>query len=99
MTLELHVAPTTREHPDYLMGGQEMVWQLDSFLWVPFEEECWHCGQPTTWVDIDFEARLHPGPCSERKWDEYRWAEMAAYLRSDEFRELVDRLREKMDEP
>lgn len=57
------------------------VMRLDSFIWVPWTAPCWHCGQPTTWVDIDFETALHPGACSEAKWDEYRWDEAFAILR------------------
>ena len=98
MTLELHIKPTTPSCSTYLMGGQEMVRQLGHFLWVPFEAECWKCGKPTTWIDLDFETALHPGPCSEKAWDEYRWAEMMALLRSPEFRSFVDELRGKMDQ-
>ncbi len=87
MTLELHIqAPTESafakmlwSHPHLgLEPGEIEVQGLDHFIWVPYERDCWHCGQPTTWIDVDFEAALHPGRCSEAKWDEYRWAEMRA---------------------
>lgn len=32
---------------------------------------CWHCELPTRFVDLAFEARLHPGLCTDVKWDEY----------------------------
>ena len=99
MTLELHLKPTTPDCPTYLVGGQQMVWQLDHFMWVPYAQDCWHCGQPTTWIDLDFQTALHPGPCSASKWDEYAWAEMFAHVRSPEFRSFVEELRGKMDAP
>lgn len=87
MTLELHIQPPGPEafarmlssHPYLgLASGEIEVRFLPHFIWVPVERDCWQCGQPTTWIDLDFEAALHPGPCSERAWDEYRWAEMLA---------------------
>ncbi|GJF04992.1 hypothetical protein [Pseudonocardia sp. D17] len=35
------------------------------------ERPCWHCGQPTRYVEINFEAPLHPGPCADQKEIEY----------------------------
>lgn len=54
---------------------------LAGFIWVPYEQPCWHCRQPTTWIDLDFEAALHPGECSETKWDEYTWDTLFVKLR------------------
>jgi hypothetical protein len=45
------------------------------FLWTLEAQPCMKCGEPTTWLDLDFEGPLHPGRCSERMWDEYAWAE------------------------
>lgn len=41
------------------------------------ERPCWHCGEPTTFVEINFEAPLHPGPCTDQKEVEY-WQATAA---------------------
>jgi hypothetical protein len=87
VTLELHIQP-----PDHLsyarmlwshphLGcepGQTEAQELDGFLWTPNQADCFQCGKPTCWVDLDFEGPLHPGRCSERAWDLYRWAEMKA---------------------
>ena len=35
-------------------------------------ENCWHCGKPTVWVEINFEAHLCLGACTDAKWREYR---------------------------
>jgi hypothetical protein len=80
----LAVAPTTREHPHYLRGGLEMVAPLPDFLWMPFEQPCWHCGEPTTWIDIGFETALHPGECSETKWGEFWWQSRISWLQGPE---------------
>ena len=34
-------------------------------------EPCWHCGKLTSWIEVSFQAHLHPGACTEAKWDEY----------------------------
>ncbi len=89
MTLELHIRPTPQSAYASMLDGGLEVTELDGFIWVPYESDCWHCGQPTTWIDIDFETALHPGRCSERKWDEYRWAEMHARISSPEWMDEV----------
>ena len=33
--------------------------------------QCWHCDQPCTTIEINFEAYLHPGACEDAKWAEY----------------------------
>lgn len=35
---------------------------------------CWHCGEPTQWVELSFETPLHPGSCSDAKWREFEQA-------------------------
>lgn len=85
-SLELHIEETKQSayagmlwsHPMITNDPNqqlEVAW-LNGFIWTPYEKPCWHCGEPTTWVDLDFEAPLHPGRCSEAKWDEYAWADM-----------------------
>jgi len=32
---------------------------------------CWHCGQPTQMMDINFMAYICSEECSEAKWGEY----------------------------
>ena len=48
------------------------------FLWTPEAQPCMQCGEPTTWLDIDFEGPLHPGRCSQATWDQYAWADALA---------------------
>lgn len=38
---------------------------------------CWDCGEPTCFVEINFEAWLHPGDCEANKDREY-WAAVYA---------------------
>lgn len=35
------------------------------------EEPCWHCGDPTDQIEINFQAYLCPGACTEAKTDEF----------------------------
>ncbi len=32
---------------------------------------CWHCGHPTPWLSISFEAHICSEECGRAKWDEY----------------------------
>lgn len=92
MTLELHIKAPTQDAFGHMLWSHPMipgvgpgeleVTGLNGFIWVPYERDCWHCGEPTTWIDLDFETHLHPGRCSERKWDEYQWAEMNAQIKA-----------------
>ena len=34
-------------------------------------QPCWHCGEPTQWLELSFETPLHPGGCTDAKWREY----------------------------
>ena len=34
--------------------------------------ECWHCGQPTKWISINFQAFLCSTECADAKWHEYQ---------------------------
>lgn len=34
--------------------------------------KCWHCGKPTVWIEINFEAPLCLGACTDAKWKEYQ---------------------------
>lgn len=50
-----------------------MAAELNDFIWSVQSSPCWHCGLPCNWIDIDFEAYLHPGECERAKWEQYRW--------------------------
>lgn len=39
---------------------------------------CWHCGVLMHFIDLSFEARLHPSECSFVKYQEYIEAQRAA---------------------
>lgn len=80
MTLDLRVR-LADELGRGLASLASPVRDLPGFVWMPFAGPCWHCDEPTTWLDVGFETRLHPGACSEAKWDEYAWAEAIARLR------------------
>jgi hypothetical protein len=47
----------------------------DSWRWqhivIPEIRACWHCGAETRFVQVDFEAALHPGACTSAKWAEF----------------------------
>jgi hypothetical protein len=43
----------------------------DTHLWTGEAAPCWHCGTPTRWLDLAFEAPLCPGRCSDAKAREY----------------------------
>lgn len=60
------------------MDRDVCVQGLWHFLWTTEARPCMQCGQPTTWLDIDFEGPLHPGRCSQAMWDHYAWADALA---------------------
>ena len=33
---------------------------------------CWNCGEPTSWIDIIFEAPLCSEECERQKWAEFK---------------------------
>lgn len=47
-------------------------------IWTDNEEQCWHCGEPTKWRELAFEAPLHPGDCTRAKYQELAEADAAA---------------------
>ena len=42
---------------------------------------CWHCGEPTVFVEISFEAAMCSDECNVAKWKEYEEAERRAQER------------------
>lgn len=47
-------------------------------IWTDDEQKCWDCGYPTRWVELAFEAPLHPGECTDRKYRELKDADRQA---------------------
>lgn len=43
-------------------------------LWFPYYGDCWMCGKPTTWWELNFECALCPGVCTDESWEFYRKA-------------------------
>lgn len=43
---------------------------------------CWHCGAPTRYVEVNFEAPLCPGACTDEK-DAAYWVALAESFRRD----------------
>lgn len=57
------------------------------FILIPTGEEprpCWHCGRPSRWLELNFEAPLHPGACSDAKDVEW-WTALAAQRHAQPF--------------
>lgn len=50
-----------------------------------WEQPCWHCGEPTKWLELSFEVALHPGPCTNAKWRQF-----VASLPEDERRLVLE---------
>lgn len=48
-----------------------------NFIVVDDFQPCWDCGEPTCFIEINFEAFLHPGACEARKDTEF-WAALRA---------------------
>jgi hypothetical protein len=58
-----HVSPNMcveLEHPDH----------RDS-MWFMTEKPCWICGKPTTWVELNFQAWVCTGACTDEAWRRY----------------------------
>lgn len=43
-------------------------------------QPCWHCGQPTQFISIDFQAYIHPQVCADAKWAEFEQALKGKHL-------------------
>jgi hypothetical protein len=97
--LELHIQETPQSgfgkmlwsHPmlEGVGPGELEIQGLDGFLWVPFAKPCWHCGEPTCWIDLAFETNLCPGRCSEKKYDEYEWQRLLSWLQGEEGQQWI----------
>jgi hypothetical protein len=47
-----------------IIGGSELIQSHTIY-------GCWHCGEPTEWVEINFSAHLCSDECLSAKIDEY----------------------------
>lgn len=45
--------------------------KLEHHITSEHEKPCWRCGNPTRFIDIDFQAHLCPGACTEAKTEEF----------------------------
>jgi hypothetical protein len=52
----------------------ERVTRARDHIWAWRPASCWHCGRPTHWVEINYEARLHRGRCTREKDAEFHAA-------------------------
>lgn len=65
----------------YRMTGikEDCTWPSLLYL-ADLTGPCWHCGEQTNWVDIDFQAHICSTECHEAKIAEYITAECRAML-------------------
>lgn len=75
MTLELRIQQPTASafskmlwsHPHLGCNpGETEAQGLPDHIWVPRWSDCIVCRQPTTWTEINFEAAMCPGVCTEQ---------------------------------
>lgn len=51
----------------------------DCFILSRTLRPCFICGEPTIFIEMDYECPLHPGPC-EREMDRQFWKASAAVV-------------------
>ena len=73
--------------------------QAANHVWTDDERPCWDCGEPTKWVELAFEAPLHPGECTDRKYRELEEADRAAAAEADRRRDEAARAFETNPRP
>lgn len=74
MTLTLLMEPVEITSPAvHLMvrNNDGITPSPEDHIWVAHHQTCVICNQNTTWVELNFEAPLCPGACTEAMWDEY----------------------------
>lgn len=96
MTLELHIQEVAQSAYQGMLWSHPMITNdpnqqlevmgLPDAIWVPYWRPCFVCGEDTTWIDLSFEAPVHPGRCSERGWDDYAWANMWSTIKNGDWR-------------
>lgn len=60
------------------MPERDPLGEAANHVWTDDEQRCWHCDQPTRWLELAFEAPLHPGECTRAKYRELAEADQAA---------------------
>lgn len=58
------------KYPDAIVT-EEFLFEGSAIFKAPTAYPCWHCGELTAWVDINFEANLCSEECERAKWSEY----------------------------
>ncbi len=53
-------------------------WDVTNFILIFTPAKCVICGKLTNWVELSFEAPLHPGPCDVLMWSAYHEANRKA---------------------
>jgi hypothetical protein len=66
--------PTNQLNEDIYFEGSSLVKVDDT-------QPCWNCKEPTSWIDINFEAYLCSEECERAKWKEYYDAERSRLQR------------------
>lgn len=92
--MELLITPPDSEGG--VVVGTHVAHGLDGFVWTTVGQPCTQCGELTSWLDIAFEARLCPGACSQKAFDDMVWADLFMYLDSVEHRALLEALKTGM---
>lgn len=52
----------------------ERVTRARDHIWTWHPRPCWQCGRRCWWVEINFEAVIHRGACTDRAWTIYQEA-------------------------
>lgn len=47
------------------------IWDFSNYILMFTPDACVICGEPTCWIELSFEAPLHPGPCDVAMWEGY----------------------------
>lgn len=73
MTLDIFVKEAEITGASHLMvrGNDGLPSSPVDYIWVPRSEPCIICRRVTTWRELNFEAPLCPGECTEALWDEF----------------------------
>lgn len=53
------------------VGDSPIHYKGSDLIYSKKLHQCWHCGDKTHWVDVNFEAALCSPRCEDAKWKEY----------------------------
>ena len=74
ISLAMHyIAAGLPMEPDLYKAVEEKLTPNHILVLDKPPEECWICGDPTRWIEVNFETRMCPGPCADEAWGRY-WA-------------------------